>query len=87
MIYRPLAIGLLSAPPPELYGCIVAIDLEGRIVATLQDPGGAVIHSLTSVSVRDGLLYLGGLQIDPITTVPRPGSVAEGASARLGEVR
>jgi hypothetical protein len=72
VIYRVLSTGLLTPPAPERYGCVIAIDLDGRTVATLQDPGGAVIHFLTSVNERDGRLYLGGLEMDRIATLPVP---------------
>ena len=75
VIYRVLATGLLPTPAPELYGCVVALDLEGRIVATLQDPGGTVIHSVTSVNERDGRLYLGSLEMDRIATLPVPAAL------------
>ena len=61
-----------AAPAPERYGCVLAINLQGQVVATLQDPGGAVIHTITSVNEKDGLLYLGGLQMDRIATIPVP---------------
>jgi sugar lactone lactonase YvrE len=70
--FRLQMLGLSAAPAPERYGCILAINLQGQVVATLQDPGGAVIHTITSVNEKDGLLYLGGLQMDRIATIPVP---------------
>jgi sugar lactone lactonase YvrE len=72
VMFRLQSIGLMPATAPDNYGCVVAINLEGRVVATLQDPGGRVIHTITSVNERDGLLYLGGLQMDRIATVAVP---------------
>ncbi len=72
IFYRLQMLGLSSAPVPERYGCIVAIDLQGRVVATLQDPGGMKIFNITSVNEKDGLLYLGGLEMDRFATIPVP---------------
>jgi sugar lactone lactonase YvrE len=70
--YRLQMLGLGASPEPERYGCIVAIDLQGRVVATLQDPGGLRIFNITSVNEKDGLLYLGGLEMDRFATIPVP---------------
>jgi sugar lactone lactonase YvrE len=70
--FRLQSIGLLPQPAPELYGCVIAINLEGQVVATLQDPGGRTIHSITSVNEKDGMLYIGSLQTDRIATLPVP---------------
>jgi hypothetical protein len=42
------------------------------VVATLQDPGGLKIHSITSVNEKNGMLYLGGLEMDRIAIIPVP---------------
>ena len=52
--------------------CILAINLQGQVVATLQDPGGRNIHTITSVNERDGILYLGSLQTDRIAMIAVP---------------
>ena len=70
--FRLMSIGLMPPPTPEPYGCVVAVNLQGQIVATLQDPGGRTIPSITSVIERDGLLYFGSLQTDRIATLPVP---------------
>lgn len=70
--YRLQMLGLAAAPQPDRYGCIVAIDTNGKVLMTLQDPGGLKIHTITSVNEKDGLLYLGGLQMDRIATIPVP---------------
>lgn len=72
VMYRLQMIGLVPQSVPEPYGCIIAINLQGKVVATLQDPGGRTIHTITSVNEKDGLLYLGGLQMDKIATIPVP---------------
>jgi sugar lactone lactonase YvrE len=70
--YRLQMLGLAGSSSPDHYGCIVAINLQGQVVATLQDPGGMKIHTITSVNEKDGLLYLGGLEMDRIATIPVP---------------
>ncbi|MEQ1754488.1 MAG: SMP-30/gluconolactonase/LRE family protein [Micropepsaceae bacterium] len=70
--YRLQMLGLMAAAAPDKYGCIVAINTQGVVVATLQDPGGLKIHTVTSVNEKDGLLYIGGLQMDRIATIPVP---------------
>lgn len=72
VIYRLQMLGLMPQTAPELYGCIIAVNLQGQVVATLQDPGGVKIHTITSVNEKDGLLYLGSLQTDRIATIPVP---------------
>lgn len=70
--FRLQSIGLLPPPTPEHWGCVVAINLQGQVVATLQDPRGQVIKSVTSVNEKDGLLYFGSLETDRIATLPVP---------------
>jgi hypothetical protein len=62
----------LPAPAADPYGLVIAINLQGQVVATLQDPGGRTIRSVTSVNERNGLLYLGSLETDRIATLPVP---------------
>lgn len=70
--FRLQSIGLLPPPTPEHWGCVVAINLQGQVVATLQDPRGQVIKSITSVNEKDGLLYFGSLETDRIAVLPVP---------------
>lgn len=70
--FRLQSIGLLPQPVPEHWGCVVAINLQGQVVATLQDPGGKTIKAITSVNEKDGLLYFGSLESDRIATLPVP---------------
>ncbi|MEQ1867152.1 MAG: SMP-30/gluconolactonase/LRE family protein [Alphaproteobacteria bacterium] len=73
VMFRLNMIGLAALPvTPEPYGCIVAIDLQGQVVATMQDPGGRTINTVTSVNEKDGLLYLGSLATDRIATIAVP---------------
>jgi sugar lactone lactonase YvrE len=73
VMYRLSMIGLGALPvTPEPYGIVVAFDLQGQVVATLQDPGGRTINTITSVNERDGILYLGSLATDRIATFPLP---------------
>ncbi len=75
VIFRLQSIGLMPPTATDQYGCVIAVNLEGKVVATLQDPGGRVIHTITSVNERDGLLYLGSLATDRIATVPVPAAL------------
>lgn len=70
--YRLMSIGLAPAPAADPYGCVIAVNLQGQVVATLQDPGGRTIKSITSVNEKDGLLYFGSLETDRIATLPVP---------------
>ncbi|MBP6014396.1 MAG: SMP-30/gluconolactonase/LRE family protein [Alphaproteobacteria bacterium] len=73
VMFRLNAIGLAALPTtPDPYGCVIAINLDGQVVMTLQDPGGRTINSITSVNEKDGLLYLGSLSADRIATIPVP---------------
>lgn len=70
--FRLQTLRLLPPPAPEPWGIVVAINLQGQVVATLQDPRGQVIRSITSVNEHNGLLYLGSLETDRIATIPVP---------------
>jgi sugar lactone lactonase YvrE len=70
--YRLQSIGLAPAPAADPYGMVIAINLQGQVVATLQDPGGRTIRSVTSVNESNGLLYFGSLETDRIATLPVP---------------
>ena len=73
VMYRLNMIGLAALPvTPEPHGIVVAFDLQGKVVATLQDPGGRTINTITSVNEKDGILYLGSLATDRIATFPVP---------------
>lgn len=48
-------------PKPEPYGLVLAVDEEGRVLRSLQDPGGHVVSQTTSAEEADGYLYLGNL--------------------------
>jgi sugar lactone lactonase YvrE len=73
VMYRLNLIGLAALPvTPESYGIVVAFDLQGQVVATLQDPGGRTINTITSVNEKDGILYLGSVATDRIATFPVP---------------
>lgn len=73
MMFRLYSIGLAKLPTtPDPYGCIVAINTQGQVVATLQDPGGRTINTITSVNEKDGMLFLGSLATDRISTIQVP---------------
>lgn len=69
---RPWVKGLLAKlpralwPKPEPYGLVVALDEEGRVTGSLQDPGGEHVRQVTSAEEHEGWLYLGTLQEDRI---------------------
>jgi len=48
-------------PKPEPYGMVCEIDAAGRLLRSLQDPGGERVTGVTSVEPREGRLYLGSL--------------------------
>ena len=51
-------------PAPEPYGFVLELDETGSIVRSLQDPGGEVIHTITSVEPVGDTLYFGTLEAD-----------------------
>lgn len=59
-------------PKPERYGFVLAVDEQGEIVRSLQDPTGEKVWEVTSVHERDGDLYLGTLTGDRINRVTLP---------------
>lgn len=59
-------------PAPERYGMVVLLNLDGEIVAAPQDPGGELLHEITSAVEHDGHLYLGTLGGDRIGRWPIP---------------
>jgi sugar lactone lactonase YvrE len=79
MTFRLYQIGLAQLPTtPDPYGCVIAINTQGQVVATLQDPGGRTINTITSVNEKDGMLYLGGLAQDKIATIQVPPQLLQG---------
>ncbi len=69
---RPFAKGVLAKlpkflwPKPEPYAFAVKLDANGKIVDSLQEPTGQRLFAITSVTERDGNLYLGSLINDRI---------------------
>jgi sugar lactone lactonase YvrE len=53
-------------PAPDPYAFVIALDEQGNILESLQDPGGEKFHEITSAHERDGYLYLGSLSNDRI---------------------
>lgn len=53
-------------PKPEPYGLILAIDDDGNIITSYQDPTGEHLTTITSVNEYNGCLYLGSLINDRI---------------------
>lgn len=52
-------------------GFVIALDLEGNVVANLQDPTGRVV-CVTHALPRDDWLYLGSLRMPAVARVPLP---------------
>jgi sugar lactone lactonase YvrE len=57
-------------PKPAPYGFVVELDEQGRILRTLQDPGGVQLSTVTSAKEVGGKLYLGSLYNDRIGVLP-----------------
>lgn len=65
------ALRLLPAPHPRQYGFVLGLDLEGTVVANLQDPSGAS-GMITSAREIDGTLLLGNFIHDALLRLPLP---------------
>jgi sugar lactone lactonase YvrE len=59
----------LAAPADD--GFLIALDLDGRVVANLQDTTGRVV-AVTGAVPRDGWLYLESLRMAAVPRVPVP---------------
>jgi sugar lactone lactonase YvrE len=62
-------VGKLPTPlwsKTERYGFVVALDENGKITETLQDPTGKYLYDVTSAQEYSGYLYLGSLHADRI---------------------
>jgi sugar lactone lactonase YvrE len=53
-------------PKPKPYGIVLALDEQGQINHSLQDPTGKHLKEITSAKEYDGYLYLGSLNNDRI---------------------
>lgn len=53
-------------PKPEPYGLVLALDDDGKIIKSYQDPTGKHLTTITSVNEYKGCLYLGSLINDRI---------------------
>ncbi len=53
-------------PKPQPYGMVLALDQQGIITASLQDPTGKHLSTITSANEWQGALYLGSLYNDHI---------------------
>ena len=56
-------------PSPSRHGFVVALDPEGRVTQTLQDPSGRHYALVSSAVEHDGALYLGSLGEDAVGRV------------------
>ena len=59
-------------PGPARYGCVVALNSQGHILESYQDPTGSQVFHVTSAEEHDGALYLGTLQAPRIARLPLP---------------
>lgn len=53
-------------PSPQPYGFVIAVDEQGQIIKSFQDPSGENLNTVTSAYERDNYLYLGSLINDRI---------------------
>ena len=53
-------------PRPQPYGLVLALDENGKIVKSLQEPTGKHLWEITSAREYNGTLYLGSLHADRI---------------------
>ncbi|MEA3471069.1 MAG: SMP-30/gluconolactonase/LRE family protein [Thermodesulfobacteriota bacterium] len=53
-------------PKPVPYGFVLALDEDGNIIKSLQEPTGKHLREITSVEEHNGYLYLGSLHNDRI---------------------
>ena len=53
-------------PKPLPYGCVLALDEDGNIIKSFQEPTGKHLREITSVQEHEGYLYLGSLNSDRI---------------------
>jgi sugar lactone lactonase YvrE len=51
----------LAQPAPKRYSFVLGLDLNGRVVANLQDPGKDCYAEIANVVERDGMLYFGSI--------------------------
>ncbi|WP_111493856.1 SMP-30/gluconolactonase/LRE family protein [Marinobacter bohaiensis] len=57
-------------PPVERYGLVLALDEDGKILTSLQDPGGRYLTEITSVEPHLDRLYFGTLHNNRIGRLP-----------------
>jgi sugar lactone lactonase YvrE len=57
-------------PKPKLHAWVLGLDLDGRVVADLQDPGDGAFGPVTSVKQAGDALYLGSLSDTAIGRLP-----------------
>lgn len=58
---RIAALPRFLQPEPARYGCVLSFDESGRVIESLQDPGGRWTPNLTAARPSSGVLYLGNL--------------------------
>jgi sugar lactone lactonase YvrE len=70
--FRMVSYGLVKPPTPPLRGWVIAVDGDGKVLASLMDPKGETFHTVTSVNVAGGELFLGSNVTDAIARMPVP---------------
>lgn len=69
VVYRlPAAV----QPAPVMHGFVLALDLEGRVIANLQGAGEGAYAPITSAIAHGGHLYLGSLIAPSMARIPLP---------------
>ena len=77
VMFRLTQLGLAPSPVPPLRGWAIAINGEGRVLASLMDPKGERYHTITSVNEFDGELYFGSIAENAIGRMPAPALQAQ----------
>lgn len=57
-------------PKPQAYGLVLALNNDGKIIASLHDPAGSHLQEITSVNPHGDYLYFGSLHNDRIGRLP-----------------
>ena len=61
-------------PKPERRGFVLGLDLSGKVIHNLQDPGGDSFAPITAVKEANGMLYFGSVIRSEFARMPVPGA-------------
>jgi sugar lactone lactonase YvrE len=67
IVYR---LPAFAQPAPVMHGFVLALDVDGNVVANLQDAGPGAYAPVTSAVVHDGFLYLGSFTATSFARLP-----------------